>query len=172
MEIVNVVATVKLNSYLDLASLEDALQDTQVVSTSKVWLKMRLMPENYYVAFYKSGKFLITGVKSTEDISTISNRVLDILKNAGIDVDIEDTYIQNIVAVDKIEMNSTLEKIIYNLDPSKSSYEPEQFPGLIYKNWGASFLLFSSGKVVITGVKDENYLDDLITKFKNEISFE
>ena len=38
-----------------------------------------------------------------------------------------------------------------------TEYEPEQFPGLVYKlnEAKATFLLFSNGKVVCTGTKSE-----------------
>ncbi|WP_048205502.1 TATA-box-binding family protein [Methanococcoides methylutens] len=169
MGIVNVVATVELTSPLDLEKVKESIENTEFSSSGAGWLKMRLMPEGHYIAFYKSGKFLITGLKSVQKVDEVANRVISLVKNSGIDIDKKKIIIQNIVAVDKIEMSSTLEKLIHSLDPSKTNYEPEQFPGLIYKDFGATFLLFSNGKMIINGVKKENDLKNLVIKFESLI---
>ncbi|AFV24517.1 TATA-box-binding family protein [Methanolobus psychrophilus R15] len=150
MEIVNVVATVKASQSFELAEIQEKVKGGEFAST-KAWLKMRLIPEGYYVAFYKSGKFLITGVKSVSEVEIIADKIISLLKDAEISIGQIKISIHNFVIQDHIEMKSTLEKLMYVLDQSKASYEPEQFPGLVYKDWGASFILFSSGKITITG---------------------
>jgi transcription initiation factor TFIID TATA-box-binding protein len=61
--------------------------------------------------------------------------------------------IENIVASAKLPSRLNLDKIAFELE--NSEYEPEQFPGLVYrmKNPKVAFLLFSSGKIVCTGVR-------------------
>jgi TATA-box binding protein (TBP) (component of TFIID and TFIIIB) len=59
--------------------------------------------------------------------------------------------------------------IIVNIDPKKASFELEQFPALVYKNRGVSFLLFSSGSCVITILKDFWHMDRIIEQFKEKI---
>jgi transcription initiation factor TFIID TATA-box-binding protein len=61
--------------------------------------------------------------------------------------------IENIVASTSLGVRIPLEQIVEHLEGTE--YEPEQFPGLVYrmKNPKAAFLLFSSGKVVCTGVR-------------------
>jgi len=61
MKIVNIVATAKVKGEFNLALLSEKISGVEY-SPNKMWLKMRLQPGNYYIAFYKSGKFLITGV--------------------------------------------------------------------------------------------------------------
>jgi transcription initiation factor TFIID TATA-box-binding protein len=166
LQIVNMVATVKLSSSLDLEMLARSLEGSEFSSSGGKWLKVRLAPENYYIAFYKSGKFLITGVKSREDIEKIAERVISLLRNAGIDVDKEKITVHNIVMMGSVKMNASLEKIIFALDSAKASYEPEQFPGLMYQDFGASFLLFPSGKLIITGIKQERQGEEAANKFQ------
>jgi len=169
VKIVNIVATVKFSTSINLEDIKNSINNTEFPFTGQRWLKMRLAPEGYYIAFYKSGKFLITGVKSANEIEEIADRVISILNNSNIITPLKQIKIHNFVITDSIEMNNSLEKLLYALDNSKTSYEPEQFPGLIYKNWGASFLLFSSGKIVMTGVKHESDIETNLTKFKNVI---
>lgn len=169
MQIVNIVATVKVAPSFNLEKLKDALKDAVFSSNTKVWLKMRLMPEGYYTAFYKSGKFLVTGIKSPQEVYLFADRVISLLQDAGIEATQKEIKLHNFVIQDKIDMSTTLEKLMYVLDSSKSNYEPEQFPALIYKDWGATFLLFSTGKITVTGIKEEKHIESSIDNFKQLI---
>lgn len=153
MEITNVVATATLTVPLDLERLRQHLEGSVLQKGTGHWLKYRLQPENRYIAFYKSGKFLITGKGVIGSLDTLVQRVLALIRSAGIDADVLRVDVNNIVAKDTLDLNAPLETIIATLDPRKAEYEPEQFPALIYKDWGVSFLLFSSGSVIVTGAK-------------------
>lgn len=169
MQIVNIVATVKVAPSFNLEKLKDAMKDAVFSTSNNSWLKMRLMPEGYYTAFYKSGKFLVTGIKSPHEVYNFADRVIALLQDAGIAVTQKDIKIHNFVIQDKIDMTTTLEKLMYALDHSKCNYEPEQFPALIYKDWGATFLLFSTGKITVTGIKEEEHIESTIDNFKQLI---
>ena len=56
------------------------------------------------------------------------------------------------------------------MDVKKASYEPEQFPALVYKDWNVSFLLFSSGKVIQAGAKTVEKAVESIELFKDLIA--
>jgi len=168
MNIVNIVATVTLPQSLDLQKLRYSLPGIDF-SPKVHWLKMRIQPEGAYVAFYRSGKFLVTG-KSFEQINSTADKVITLLKNIDVNTDPWQLKIHNMVFTDRIEMNTNLENLMYSLDPRKASYEVEQFPALIYKDWGASFLLFSSGKTIILGVNNENDAREALDKFRNLIN--
>jgi transcription initiation factor TFIID TATA-box-binding protein len=169
LQIVNMVAIVKLSSPLNLEKLAAALEGSEFCTSGGKWLKMRLLPENYYIAFYKSGKFLVTGVKSLEEIESVADRVISMLKDARMDLDKEKITVHNVVMMGIINMRASLEKIIFALDTSKASYEPEQFPGLMYKDFGASFLLFPSGKLIVTGLKQQGAGEEAADKFRRII---
>jgi transcription initiation factor TFIID TATA-box-binding protein len=55
------------------------------------------------------------------------------------------------------------------MDVKKASYEPEQFPALVYKDWNVSFLLFSSGKVILAGAKTFEQAEESLKLFKDYI---
>jgi len=128
---------------------------------------MRL-EDNTYIAFYKSGKFLITQ-KNPDNLEKIADRVMRTLKDTGVEVEVRNITIHNIVVMDSVKLGTTLENLIANLDPKKGSFEPEQFPALIYKDWGVSFLLFSSGKVIVAGAKTVEKAEEGIRNFKGLI---
>ncbi len=143
------------------------LPQTEIPGKSP-WLKMRLPPNNTYIAFYKSGKFLIT-TKNPEKIPLIAEQVLKLLIGIGLDLKIREINIHNVVIQDTVSLNTSLETLIANLNPRKAEFEPEQFPALVYKDWGVSFLLFSTGKVIVTGLKDVSDAEGMIERFKEVI---
>jgi transcription initiation factor TFIID TATA-box-binding protein len=167
IKIVNIVAIVTLTSSLDLRLIHERLPQTELPGKSP-WLKMRLPPNNTYIAFYKSGKFLIT-VKNPDMIGGIADEVLNLLHKIDLDVKIVKIEIHNVVVQSKIPLITSLESIIANLDPRKASFEPEQFPALVYKDWGVCFLLFSSGSCIVTGLKHIKDAELVIKRFKEAI---
>ncbi len=165
MKIVNIVATVRLSAPLDLQYLHSSIEGT--VPNPKVhWLQFRLPPENTYIAFYQSGKFLVTA-KSMNKLKMNIEAMLSLLKSVNIDINGAKTEIHNLVINDQIDLKSSIENLMSVIDPKKASYEPEQFPALNYKDWGVSFLLFSTGKCIITGAKTEEQARESIKKFQD-----
>ncbi len=169
MKIVNIVATVILAESLDLNKVHEHLPGSKFPKAGSPWLQYRLQPENYYTTFYKSGKFLVTGVTSPDDIRPIADRIISILKKNALDVEISDICIHNFVVVDTIGHNVQFDKIIASLPDVNIEYEPEQFPGMIIKEDGLSFLLFSSGKIILTGVRNIESILPALKKFKKKI---
>lgn len=152
MKVQNIVATVKAAATFDLHELASKLGKA-TFGPKATWLKLRLQPGNKYIAFYRSGKFLVTGVKSDKELHATVNQVRDELTAAGIDLDIRSVKIHNIVVLDEIHLGRSLHDLAVSLRDSNVMYEPEQFPGLIYRHGGSTFLLFGSGKVISTGNK-------------------
>jgi transcription initiation factor TFIID TATA-box-binding protein len=167
VRVVNVVAIAKVKEKFDLSLLSNRIPEAEFPSRGAPWLKMRIQPENYYTAFYRSGKFLITGIRDFGAIAALVERVLDILHKIGLTVHLESIRIQNIVLVDHVELNTSLENIIISNNESGFSYEPEQFPGLFYKDaTGISYTLFSSGSLIVTGFTDLAAAKESINRFK------
>jgi len=164
MEIVNIVAVAKMIKPFDLDLLLNKLDNTE---RAPAWLKLRLKPENQYIAFYRSGKFLITGLKDEKKLENISKRVIKLLDDANIDNSLESIEIKNFVCIDEIILKISLGDILSALNTTSASFEPEQFPGLFYKdNAGISYTLFASGKMIITGFKDINLAKKNLKMFK------
>jgi transcription initiation factor TFIID TATA-box-binding protein len=169
LKIVSMVTICVIDQTLDVQHISMNVDGAVLSKDGGKFVKFRLMPENYYILFYKSGKILITGIKSLKKVNDACQSVLSILSSAGINARITKNEIVNIVCLGTLQLNTTLEKIVCSLDSCDVSYEPEQFPGLIYKNWGATFLLFSSGKVIITGIKDLKNANGLLERFEKII---
>jgi transcription initiation factor TFIID TATA-box-binding protein len=106
-----------------------------------------------------------TGAKSSRSAKTAITRIISQLRGNGVIIIANPTAeIQNIVASGDLYGTIDLEDVAERL--FKTMYEPEQFPGLIYRMTEpkAVFLVFASGKIVCTGTKTENDLDLAVEK--------
>jgi len=109
-----------------------------------------------------------TGAKSESEVKKAVNSIIKLLKQHGIDIKNEPIVeIQNIVASANLKAGVDLERAAFLLE--NAMYEPEQFPGLIYrmKEPKVVLLIFSSGKVVCTGAKREEEVKEAVDKIYN-----
>ena len=167
MEIINITATVIMEKLFDLDNLQKDLPNSE---KTHVWVKARIPPYEKYTAFYGSGKFLVTGVKSYDELNRVANNVVSYLKKYGIKNEIREIQINNHVLTDEMNTLINLNDLVVKLNSNNVSYEPEQFPGLIYKDENnITFMLFSSGKINITGIKSIENIDEKINSFKQLI---
>ena len=72
--------------------------------------------------------------------------------------------------MDRLDFEVDLDKLIVELNDYDASYEPEQFPGMNFKDeYGLTYLLFGRGKITITGVKSLDNLEEHVGEFKELI---
>ena len=167
MKIVNIVATVEMKKPFNLDELLIKLPNCE---RANVWVKARIPPYNKYTAFYGSGKFLITGAKSEQELNDIAYNVVSFIQKHGVNNDIKNVNINNRVYMDQLDFEVDLEKLIVELVDYDASYEPEVFPGMNFKDdYGLTYLLFGSGKITITGVKSLNNFEEHVNEFKELI---
>jgi transcription initiation factor TFIID TATA-box-binding protein len=106
-----------------------------------------------------------TGAKSEKEARRAVMKVIKELKKGGIIIISKpELKIQNIVASASLGGMIDLEKAAFTLE--RTMYEPEQFPGLIYRMSEPKvvILLFASGKLVCTGAKKEQDVYDAVQK--------
>ena len=106
-----------------------------------------------------------TGAKSEVDVYKAVKSIIKLLKSHGIEIRGEPIIeIQNIVASAKLRANVDLERAAYELEGAM--YEPEQFPGLIYRMRDPKvvLLIFSSGNIVCTGARKESQVKEAVEK--------
>ena len=120
---------------------------------------------------FGSGKLVCTGGRSKEDIMNAMSKLLKDLRKIGINV--KSTWkveIQNIVASGNLSRPLDLNKIAYGIE--ETEYNPEQFPGLVYKlrNSKITFLLFGTGKIVCTGAKNIAEIESAIKVLLSSIN--
>ncbi len=171
VNIENIVATVSLEQTLDLYAIERSLPNVEYDPDQFPGLIFRLEKPKVTALIFKSGKMVVTGAKSTEELINAVKRIIKYLKKYGIDIiGKPKIQIQNIVASANIMVNVNLDMAAYLLE--NNMYEPEQFPGLIYRmdDPKVVLLIFSSGKMVITGAKREKEVHDAVEKIYNKLT--
>ena len=127
---------------------------------------MRLREPRSTALIFASGKMCVTGTKSSHNAMLAAKKFTYIVERCGYKPqDSIDFKIQNMVATVDVGFPIRLEGLVY-AHSTFASYEPELFPGLIYRlvSPRTVFLIFVSGKIVITGAKTEADLAESMTK--------
>ena len=153
---------------LDKHDLSSKIQNSYVARKSFPALICKEIPaQNTTMLLFESAKFVVTGVKSAESGVRFISWIQESLVNALVPVRGVDYRIVNIIGTGMLDGGIDLDKIIMTLDTSQ--YEPEVFPGLIYKTKDATFLLYKNGKFVFTGIKDEDHIGNILERMKETI---
>jgi transcription initiation factor TFIID TATA-box-binding protein len=165
IHIQNVVATATLNQKVDLNAVVKSFPGVQYRPEQFPGLVFRLKRPKTATLIFSSGKMVCTGAKSEkESRRAVMNVVRELKKGGIIIVSKPELKIQNIVASASLGGRIDLEQAVSKL--VKTMYEPEQFPGLIYRmdEPKVVILLFASGKLVCTGAKKEQDVYDAVRK--------
>lgn len=123
------------------------------------------------IIFFRNGKLILTGLKSFNQIDLIIKRLI-IKLNDIYEVQIDPNSIQpkivNIVITANFYKKINLNLAVLKLD--NFVYEPEVFPGLVYKTSipiKSVFLIFSTGKIVITGISEKIMIEPALKHLGN-----
>ncbi|MEM3627579.1 MAG: TATA-box-binding protein [Candidatus Bathyarchaeia archaeon] len=165
VNIENVVASATLNQKVDLNAVVKGYPGVEYRPEQFPGLVFRLKRPKTATLIFNSGKMVCTGAKSEKEARSAVMKVIKELKKGGIIIISKpELKIQNIVASASLGGMIDLEKSAYTL--GKTMYEPEQFPGLIYRmdDPKVVILLFASGKLVCTGAKKEQDVYDAVHK--------
>jgi transcription initiation factor TFIID TATA-box-binding protein len=171
----NIVATVILEHDIDIDLLETELPNHVYKPEQFPGVIFRLDKPRATALIFRSGKMVVTGTKSITQLIEAVKRIIKtidrILKKYGGGVHGKPrVQIQNIVAGGDLHAYVNLEKAAYYLEDCM--YEPEQFPGLIHRmrDPRVVLLIFSSGKMVITGAKEELEVEKAVNQIAHRLS--
>ena len=173
VNIENVVASATLQQKIDLNSVVKAFPSVEYRPEQFPGLVFRLKKPKTATLIFNSGKMVCTGAKSENQAKKAVRRVVRELKNNGILITGKvSIQVQNIVASASLGGKIDLEKSAFTL--SRTMYEPEQFPGLIYRMSDPKvvILLFASGKLVCTGAKKEEEVYTAVNKLHQTLEDE
>lgn len=160
-KIQNIVATTSLGKDIPLTKLARTIQNTEYNPEQFPGLVLRIKHPKSAVLVFSSGNLVCTGTKSVSEVRKVIEQVIKTLKKIKIKITEKPKItVQNIVASGSVNFMLNLNYLSLALE--NIEYEPEQFPGLVYKleNPPATFLLFSNGKLVCTGTKNNEQLEE------------
>jgi transcription initiation factor TFIID TATA-box-binding protein len=171
INIENIVATVTLDQNLDLYAMERSIPNIEYDPDQFPGLIFRLEQPKVTSLIFKSGKMVVTGAKSTDELIKAVKRIIKTLRRYSIRIlGKPKIQIQNIVASANLHVHVNLDKAAFLLE--NNMYEPEQFPGLIFRmdEPKVVLLIFSSGKMVITGAKREDEVYKAVRKIFEKLN--
>ncbi|MCK5030485.1 MAG: TATA-box-binding protein, partial [Thermoplasmatales archaeon] len=122
---------------------------------------------------FKSGKANCTGAKNIEDVRKSIGIIAKTLRKLGVKVyKNPEITIQNIVATADLGGELNLTETAMALGLENIEYEPEQFPGMVYRirEPKVVMLLFSSGNIVCTGAKSVEDVSKAAEKLLKELN--
>lgn len=168
----NVVVSVELNQDIPLKKIAESYKDAEfnLNKFPGICVHLTAPTPRSTVLIFGNGKCVITGLKFSKDAPVVINKIIERLNAIGITINQEPNY-----KVVNVVISANLNHYI-NLDEASlllnhSIYEPEVFPGLIFRiqDPKAVFLIFSSGKVVLTGIKSEDQIVPAIKLLGNTL---
>jgi transcription initiation factor TFIID TATA-box-binding protein len=157
IRIENVVASANLNQRIDLKAVVKGNPGVEYRPETFPGLVFRIKRPKSAILIFSTGKMVCTGTKSEKEARSAIKKVVRELKRSGIIIlGKAEIKIVNMVASGNLSGLIDLERAAYSL--GRTMYEPEQFPGLIYRvdNPKVVFLIFASGKLVCTGATKED----------------
>jgi len=170
INIQNIVAAATLNQKVDLNAVVKSFPEVEYRPEQFPGLVFRLKRPKTATLIFNSGKMVCTGAKSENESRRAVMTVVKELKKSGIVIIRKpDMKVVNIVASASLGGNVDLEKAVTTL--GKTMYEPEQFPGLIYRmnEPKVVILIFASGNLVCTGAKKEQDVYDAVNKLHERL---
>jgi len=168
-KIENVVATVvvKIIEKIDLNQIARKLSDVEYNPERFPGLVMRIIKPKATILIFSTGKMVITGMRLASEAPKVIEKVVKNIRKAGIKVTDPEITIQNIVASGDLHTNIDLNMATVVME--HTMYEPEVFPGLIYRMQEPKtvFLIFSTGRIVCTGAKEKESVRDAVIKLNH-----
>ena len=170
IRIENVVGTGTLNQRIDLNAVVKGNPGVEYRPKQFPGLVFRLKRPKTATLIFNSGKMVCTGAKSEKESRRAVMKVVKELKKSGIIIiGKPEIKVVNMVASANLSGRIELEDCAYSL--GRTMYEPEQFPGLIYRmdEPKVVILLFASGKLVCTGATKEEDVYKAVGKLHKKL---
>jgi transcription initiation factor TFIID TATA-box-binding protein len=157
IKIQNCVASVSLGCELDLQKINFRTRNSEYNPQRFHGVVMRIREPRCTSLIFRSGKLVCTGARNEHDANLAARKFARIIQKLGNNVKFIDFKVQNLVATVDLRFPIRLENL-NQMHGQFSSYEPELFPGLIYRmvKPRVVLLIFVNGKIVFTGAKSKN----------------
>jgi len=170
IRIENVVASATLNQKFDLNAIVKGNPEVEYNPEKFPGLVFRIKRPKTAILIFSTGKMVCTGARSEKEAKRAVKKVVRELKKSGIIIPGKpEIKIVNMVASANLLGRIELEEATYSLD--RTMYEPEQFPGLIYRmdEPKVVILLFATGKLVCTGATKEEDVYKAVAKLHKNL---
>ncbi len=166
----NIVASTEISDELDLQRICSLLDNCEYEPEIYFALIYKIAKPKISVLVNKSGKIIFTGAKSIADIELAREIFFKDLRILGYHPTERDIKIQNLIVLVHVDLSISIYDIV-NKYKTNIDYRPEIFPAGIFRNKDPKFtaLIFNSGKISITGLKNFNSIPDCMSIIKKEL---
>ncbi len=157
LKIVNIVASGAIADSIDLVELSNKVEGCELNTKRFPGAVYRIQEPKLASLIFSSGKIVLTGSRSNEALTEGLAIVIKSLKDVGIDtIEEPKVTITNMVCSYDLGFKINLNRVAVTFNVENIEYEPEQFPGLVYriKDPKLVALIFSSGKIILAGGKN------------------
>ena len=161
----NIVVRLDICRKLNLSAVLSSLANSTYDPNRFPGLFLRINAPKSVLIIFRSGKIIITGIKLFEDIDSILEILITqfnqkkLLNNTLIKKNFKVKVVNIVITAD---LNNKIDLDLASLILENAIYEPEVFPGLMYKHNDpvkSTFLIFSTGKLVFTGIDRKEVIE-------------
>ncbi|KAL3113641.1 hypothetical protein niasHT_010670 [Heterodera trifolii] len=164
----NCVAVIDLKTRLDLQKIYIVAPSTKYTPQRMNAVIMKVYSPNATAVIFSTGKFVCTGASSESECKSAAKEVTERIQQCGYyDAQIREFAVQNLVATTDVRFHIKLGPLSDDLGAKQCSFAPELFPGLVFRNADpkVSIIVFSSGKINLTGAKSKYDIDFAFNNF-------
>ncbi len=156
VKIENIVARARLANRFDLEEVSSKLIGSVYNPEQFEAVLYKLLSPRAAFLILKNGKVMCTGLTKIEDIKEAYGQLASMLSREGIEVkEVFDIELRGVVSSFDLNQEIDLEALVHLLE-NDAEYDSDVVPAVVYHlpEPPSSALIFSNGKVVITGPKD------------------
>jgi transcription initiation factor TFIID TATA-box-binding protein len=177
IDVVNVVAGGDLNREVDIELLCSELSKVKNIEAEFTdginWQLVINFHKFGKILLYRTGSYIIRGGSSLDALEDTKRVWFDLIRSEGLVDNISNVEytLQNIVFSGDLGREINLTTLLLQLGMNSVEYEPEQFPGLIYRphDYSVVMLIFSTGKTIITGGTKQKEAEKAIEHVKRKL---
>jgi len=150
----NIVVDVKTRSVFDLVGLAKRIPGAEYPKRGFPGLILHISRPKCAALVFSNGKLIVTGLTDVNAVAPSLSAVLKVLRTAGATVeDDPPARVVNMVLTGSLGDVVALLQVVIATNLERVEYEPETFPGLVYRSQaGPVVLIFASGALVVNGV--------------------
>jgi transcription initiation factor TFIID TATA-box-binding protein len=162
LNIQNVVSLIKCDVKFNLRQIVLHSRNSEYNPKKFPAIIMRIKEPKTTALIFSTGKIICSGAKSIQHSKIAARKYLRIMQKLGYNVKFNDFTIQNIICKYNFNNSINLEQFQIN-NSNYTTYEPELFPGLIYRIIipKITVLIFTSGKIIFTGGKNISDIENV-----------
>ena len=168
----NIVASTTFADKLDLDMIAQSLEEAEYEPEQFPGLVFRIKNPKTATLLFRSGAANCTGAKNIEDVRKAIDIIAEKLRKLGMSIHKNlEIVVQNMVATSDLGGDLNLNEVAVGLGLENVEYEPEQFPGLVYRlnDPKVALLLFGSGKIVCAGARKTEDVSLAVDKVSKEL---